>query len=150
MNSSITTVLGQSQTEGGPGAVVMLMILAISVVVIAGMWKTLAKAGLPGWGLFIPIYNIYLFCRLAGRPGWWTILCFIPIVSLIVWIIMTIDVAKNFGKGAGFALGLIFLGFVFYPILGFGRSAYMGSDTMAVEHSFIPQAPPTQPAGRPI
>ncbi len=35
-------------------------------------------------------------------------------------------VATNFGKGAGFTLGLIFLPYIFYPILGFGGAVYQG------------------------
>ena len=48
----------------------------------------------------------------------------VPIVNLIVSIIIAVDIARNFGKGIGFALGLIFLGFIFYPILGFGEAQY--------------------------
>jgi hypothetical protein len=49
---------------------------------------------------------------------------FIPIVGFIVGIIVTADIARNFGKGIGFVFGLIFLGFIFYPILGFGSARY--------------------------
>ncbi len=41
-------------------------------------------------------------------------------------IILTVDLAKSFGKGVGFALGLIFLPFVFFPMLGFGSAEYQG------------------------
>ena len=61
---------------------------------------------------------------IAGRPAWWIILYFIPLVNFIVAIIVNIDIAKNFGKDAAFGLGLAFLGFIFYPILGFGSATY--------------------------
>ncbi|MCC6123524.1 MAG: signal peptidase I [Pirellulales bacterium] len=104
----------------------MLLIiwLLVMVLVIAGFWKTFTKAGKPGWGAIIPIYNVILLLEIAGRPIWWIILLFIPIVNLVVSIIVAIDVAKNFGKGTGFGLGLAFLGFIFYPILGFGDARY--------------------------
>jgi hypothetical protein len=35
-------------------------------------------------------------------------------------------VATSFGKDTGFGIGLIFLGFIFYPILGFGDAKYIG------------------------
>ncbi len=96
----------------------------VCVIVIAGFWKVFTKAGQPGWGSIIPIYNFYLACLIAGRPGWWFILVLIPIVGFIVTIILAIDVAKNFGKGVGFGLGMVFLWFIFIPILGFGSAQY--------------------------
>jgi hypothetical protein len=100
--------------------------LIVAVIVIAGMWKIFAKAGQPGWVAIIPIVNFYFLCKVAGRPGWWLILMLIPFVNFIIWIIVCIDVAKNFGKGAGFGLGLAFLGVIFFPILGFGTAQYQG------------------------
>ena len=102
----------------------ILIPLAILVIMIVGMWKTFVKAGQPGWGCIIPIFNVYLMIKIAGRPGWFLILFFIPLVNLIVSILITVDIARNFGKGIGFMLGLIFLGFIFYPILGFGSAVY--------------------------
>ena len=98
--------------------------VAIMVAVIAGCWKMFVKAGQPGWGILIPIYNVYLMLKVAGRPGWWLLLMLIPIVNFVVGIVVAIDIARNFGKGIGFVLGMIFLGFIFYPILGFGSAQY--------------------------
>jgi len=39
---------------------------------------------------------------------------------------MMFDLAKSFGKGDGFAAGLILRGFIFFPILAFGSSQYQG------------------------
>jgi hypothetical protein len=61
------------------------------------------------------------------RPGWWLILMLIPLVNFIILIILDIDVAKNFGKGVGFGIGLILLPFIFFPILGFGSAQYQGA-----------------------
>jgi hypothetical protein len=93
---------------------------------IAAMWKVFSKAGQPGWAVIIPIYNIYIMCKVAGRPGWWVLLMFIPLVNLIIAIILNIDIAKNFGQGVGFGIGLIILPFIFLPILGFGSAQYQG------------------------
>jgi len=128
MTASLTILLAQGNQGGGGGiggAIFMVIYLAIVVVVIAGLWKVFTKAGQPGWGCLIPIYNTYLMCKIAGRPGWWVLLFFIPLVNFIIAIIVMVDIAKNFGKGIGFALGLIFLGFIFFPILGFGDAQYM-------------------------
>ncbi|HRG16690.1 MAG TPA: DUF5684 domain-containing protein, partial [Pseudomonadota bacterium] len=73
-----------------------------------------------------PIYNIIVLLQIVGRPVWWIVLMIIPIVSIVVAIIVSIDMAKSFGKGTGFGIGLALLGFIFYPILGFGDAKYQG------------------------
>lgn len=104
--------------------VVLFVYLAVLVVVVAGLWKTFDKANQPGWGCLIPIYNVVLLLKIAGKPLWWLILMLIPLISLIPAVMIPIAVAKNFRKGVGFGLGLLFLPFIFYPILGFGSAEY--------------------------
>ncbi len=122
-----------NQSSGGSAAagivalVFLLIELGILVLIVAGLWKVFTKAGQPGWAAIIPILNAYFLIKIAGKPGWWLILLFIPFVNLIVSIIVTIELARNFGKGAGFTVGLIFLPFIFYPILGFDNSTYSGT-----------------------
>jgi hypothetical protein len=101
-----------------------IIYVAIIVLEIAGWWMIFTKAGRPGWGAIIPIYNVYLMCKVAGRPGWWLILFIIPFVNIVIAIIVGIDIAKAFAKGAGFGVGLAILGFIFAPILGFGDDRY--------------------------
>ena len=123
-------MLAQSNNGSGAGGVVgcmfVLIYFGLIAVVIAGAWKMFVKAGQPGWAAIVPIYNIYIWCKIVGRPGWWVVLLFIPIVSIIFAIILCVDLAKAFGKGVGFAIGIIFLGFIFIPILGFGDAKYQG------------------------
>jgi Family of unknown function (DUF5684) len=121
--------LSQEEQPGGAaaaafGLVTTLIGLVITVVVIAGIWKVFTKAGEPGWAAIIPIYNLIVLLKVAGKPLWWFILFLIPFVNFIVLILVAIAVARNFGKGTGFGLGLAFLGFIFFPILGFGDAQY--------------------------
>lgn len=104
-----------------------LLCLALVVLLIAGFWRVFTKAGQPGWAAIIPIYNVYILLKIAGRPAWWLLLFLIPIVSLVIAIIVAIDVAKAFGKGTGFGIGLALLGPIFYSILGFGDATYQGA-----------------------
>jgi hypothetical protein len=128
----INALLAQTDEQstgaaGAAGGVVGGLIgLVVGVLMIVSMWKVFSKAGQPGWAAIIPIYNIYIMCKIAGRPGWWVLLMLIPLVNFIIAIILLIDIAKSFGKGVGFALGLIFLGLIFWPILAFGSAQYQG------------------------
>lgn len=100
--------------------------LGLFILIIAAYWKIYAKAGQPGWAAIIPIYNLYVLLKIVGKPWWWLLLMFIPLVNLIFAIWMTNMLSKSFGKDEGFTVGLILLGIVFYPILGFGSAKYQG------------------------
>jgi hypothetical protein len=100
------------------------------------------SAGQPGWASIIPIYNLYIWCKIVGRPAWWIILMLIPLVNIIVGIVLCIDMAKSFGKGVGFGIGLAFLGIIFLPILGFGSAQYQGAAAAAPNQGAAVSQPP--------
>lgn len=109
------------------GLLFLAVELAIIVAIIAGVWKVFAKAGKPGWAAIIPIYNLIVLLEIAGKPLWWFILFLIPVVNLVAAVLVGIAVAKNFGKSDAFGIGLGLLGFIFFPILGFGGAQYQGA-----------------------
>jgi hypothetical protein len=109
------------------GLVFVLLWLGLLILMIAGFWRVFSKAGQPGWACIIPILNAYFFFKIAGKPGWWLLLLIIPIVNVVILIIATIELARNFGKGTGFAIGLLLLPAIFYLILGFGSATYQGA-----------------------
>jgi ABC-type sulfate transport system permease subunit len=108
------------------GMVFMLCWLAFMVLMIAAAWMIFSKAGEPGWAAIIPIYNVIVLLKVVGKPLWWFLLLCIPFVNFVVGIILSLELAKKFGQGTGFGIGLIFLPFIFYPILGFGSARYQG------------------------
>jgi len=110
----------------GAGLGMLVFMLAILVFFIVVQWKIYTKAGKPGWACIVPIYNIIVLLEIVGRPLWWIILLLIPIVNIVIAIIVTIDLAKSFGKGAGYGIGLLLLGIIFYPMLAFGSATYQG------------------------
>lgn len=108
------------------GGLLMLVWFAVVALMLASLWKTFAKAGEPGWAGIVPIYNLVVLMKIVGRPTWWFILFFVPLVNIVVIFLVYMDLAKSFGKGTGFALGLIFLAPIFWPMLGFGSARYLG------------------------
>jgi hypothetical protein len=102
---------------------------AAGILVIIGMWATFLKAQKHGWAAIIPFYNVYTLMKVAGRPGWWLILYIIPIVNIVIAIIVSLDVARRFGKSGGFGVvGLWLFPFVGYLMLGFGSAVYHGDE----------------------
>jgi len=109
-----------------------IIYLAFIIAVIAGWWMMFEKAGEAGWKSIIPIYNIIILLKIVGRDWWWVLLMLIPFVGFVIWIIVALDLAKVFGRGTGFAIGLIFLTPIFALILGFGSDTYKGAPAKAV------------------
>jgi len=104
-----------------------LFSLAVLVFYIISMWKIFVKAGKPGWAILIPFYNTLVELQILGRPWWFLLLIiFVPIADFVIGIIMIFDTARVFGKSTGFGFGLLFLSFIFIPILAFGDAKYIG------------------------
>lgn len=106
--------------------VLMIPALIISLILIISYWKIFTKAGKPGWACIIPVYNAIVFLEIVGKPVWWIFLFLIPCVNF-VFLIWTVNLlAKSFGQSEGFTVGLLLLGFIFFPILAFGNYQYLG------------------------
>jgi uncharacterized membrane protein YoaK (UPF0700 family) len=86
----------------------------------------LRNSGKPGIASIVPIWNAIAFLQIAGKPAWWIVLMCIPVVNFVIAIIATIAFAKSFGKGGGFAAGLLLLSPIFILILAFGGAEYIG------------------------
>lgn len=97
-----------------------------AIFLFACMWILFKKAGHAGIKSIIPIYNIYTIYKIAWGNGWIFLLLLVPIVNIVVSIIHNFKLAKAFGHGFLFSLGLLFLPLIFIPILALGSSQYQG------------------------
>ena len=122
-NDEATSILGLAF-----GVFVWSMVsLVISIIAIIALWRIFSKAGEAGWKAIIPIYNYYVLLKIVGRPGWWLLLLLIPFVNIIVYLLVSVDLAKSFGKSEVFGVVAIWLfSIIGYMILGFGESKYVG------------------------
>lgn len=133
-------------------AITFIAILAIVVLLVISNWKIFKKAGQPGWKALIPVYSDYIFYKIAWKPRWFWIAMIISVIiaatsefigatpetamivsilsticaifACVIEIIMHVKLAKAFRKDGGFAVGLILLPFIFFPILAFGSAKY--------------------------
>jgi hypothetical protein len=118
-----------SQSGGGNGAmsgVAWVFWLLFVVLAVVATWKIYTKAGQPGWAAIIPIYNWLVLLRIIGRPWWWLLLLLVPFLNIVIYILMMLNLAKSYGRGVGFAIGLIVFPVIWLLILGFGSSQYVG------------------------
>jgi len=112
----------------GAGASIAFFLVAVAFYLFYGycFGRIFQKAGRQLWEGFVPIYNYYVMLKIVGRPGWWLILYIIPIVNIVITIIVYYDLARSFGKGVGFTVGLFFLSFIFIAILALSDAQYVG------------------------
>jgi hypothetical protein len=107
----------------------LFFVIGVAIFSIVCLWKIFEKAGKPGWACLVPIYNIVVLLEIVKKPVWWVILLLIPLVNFVVLIILYRELARAFGQGVGFTLGLIFVSIVFLAILAFGNYHYMYDKT---------------------
>lgn len=130
-NSSLYSTGSTMDSNDTAGIVVlivgMLVYFVIFALIIVTTWKLYRKANKPGWASIIPVYNYVVLLEIVGRPIWWIILSFIPLVNIYIAFVIALDLAKSFGKSTGFGVATFFLPFVTYPILAFSKNArYVG------------------------
>ena len=131
------------------GGLIFLYALVFYILYVIPQWVVFTKAGQPGWAALIPIYNLYIILKIVGRPWWWLLLFLIPVVGIIIGIIVLYDLSKSFGHGVGFMLGLLFLSIIFWYILAFGSSRYLGAAGAPGGISPAPQTYAPAPAAQP-
>ena len=119
----------QAQSAAALGGMFMVLgvaFLAIFALMAVSVWKIYEKAGQPGWAALVPFYNVVVWLQLVGKPVWYLALMFVPLANLYVAFGLPFWMSRCFGKSTGFAMGLIFLPFVFYPMLALDESRYLG------------------------
>ena len=102
----------------------IFVVFVLVALTLLGLWKVFVKAGKPGWGALIPVYNRVALLEMVHMPLWWIVLFMIPVVNIVLYVLLAHRLAVVFGRGWGYAVGLIFLPFIFYPVLGLGDAEY--------------------------
>ncbi len=119
-------------------AIIGVFYFGFIIFLIAAQWKIYTKANQPGWACIVPIYNLYILTKIVKKPGYWVLFMLIPLVNIVFLIWTTNLLSKAFGKDEGFTVGLIFLGFIFYPILAFGDAQYiLDGDIKAISNDSV-------------
>jgi hypothetical protein len=105
--------------------------------VLLGWLRVFPKAGRPWWAALLPGYNAYvLVVGVARLSLLWYVLLFVPVVNLVAAILVNLEVARRFGKSEAFGLGLALLGFIFYPLLGFGSDRYQEGEGTPIDSAW--------------
>lgn len=96
----------------------LIFVLIVQVIHGLGTWKLYEKAGRKRWEAFVPVYNAIVLMKIIGRPTWWTVLLFIPIINLLMFPIVWVETLRSFGRNstADTWLGALTFGFYLFYI----------------------------------
>ena len=111
---------------GTPNPLSILLILIIIITPVLSNWFLYRKANEPGWASIIPVYSSLIWLKIIGKPWYWLLLFCVPYLNIIFLIWATNLTSKSFGKSEGYTFGLILLPLIFWPMLAFGSSKYIG------------------------
>ena len=96
------------------------------------------KAGKAGWIGFIPFYNYYKHIEIIGRPKYWIVLLFVPVVNFFVALTIHLDLYKSYGR---FSYVDQVLGTILWPIYTFyiaiSGTEYKGKATLILKEKKI-------------
>ena len=137
------------------GGIYIIVAFGWWILQIIANWRIFTKAGEAGWKSIIPVYSDYISYKIAWQTSYFwlvfilgivasciqayanpngdnvmllMIVSLIKIITGIISIMYSVKLARAFGRGTGFALGLIFLQPIFMLILGLGGDHYYGAD----------------------
>lgn len=119
------------------------LLFAIWVIIIClgvclgAEYKLFKKAGVPGWGVFIPFYNLYLLMLIVWGNGWLWLIMFIPGANIVFTVATYIKLARVFGYGVGFGVAMVLFPVICIPILGFSSNRYLGPDNKGLKWCLI-------------
>ncbi|MEQ9466501.1 MAG: signal peptidase I [Ekhidna sp.] len=93
-------------------------------------YKFFEKAGKEGWKGFIPFLNYYVHLEIIGRPKWWVLLLFVPVINFFVGLTMHLDLMKSYGKYTYLdqVLGVIFAP-IYMNYIAWIDTTYLGKAT---------------------
>ena len=125
-------------------AVAIIIALVLAVLQIVGEWKAFTKAGAEGYTALIPMVDIFVMGHFSGATKstmiyllastFGSLFNLIPFIGTFIYLALLIvvsirvkhAVAKSFGYDVGMTLLLIFLPFIAWLIIGFGKAQYVG------------------------
>lgn len=77
------------------------------------------------WLAWVPVVNIYVLCRVAGKGLLWTVLALVPVVNIVIYPLLFMKLARARGRSRWYGLLLVppLVNFIVMWDLAFGLRA---------------------------
>lgn len=107
-------------------------------------WKLFIKMGEPAWKAFIPFLNYATVLSQTGKPKWWTVLSYFPIVGPVMMSVFHVFLASKFGKKSTLDQILtVVLPFIYLAYINYSPKSEVHNDEK-IEEFLLPGEKPAQ------
>ncbi len=104
---------------------VIIVFLIFFLACVAGMYGVFQKAGQPGWKMLIPVYNLYIWVKIAGKPMWWIVFLLVPYINIFMIMLLFVELLKGFNRDTiGAQVLCILFPFAYLPFIGFNKDTF--------------------------
>lgn len=133
----------QASPDAGAGLGMFTLFIWLALYVFVS-WGLMSMAknlghGKYAWWAWIPVLNMVLMCKMAGKPEWWFVLMFIPIVNIIVAIVLWAKIVQGLGQS------LLWLVLMFVPVINLFAYAKLALSKPPRQYTPPPAQPQQQP-----
>ena len=122
----------ESADTGALMAFQFVVFLALYLYIAACQYVIAKKVGHDySWWAFVPILNIFQWVQMAGKQWYWFLFMLIPVVNLVTFAMLWVEIAKARGKAPfwGVLMLLPFVNYIVIAVLAAGGTAGVGIRT---------------------
>lgn len=102
---------------------IYFFVFVIIFLTFTGIYGIFKKVRLNGLKVIIPIYNFYIFFKIAGIPGIFSIFLLVPFINILVYVIFCLNLAKAFNRSYLFGVGICMFPTISFCLLSLDSSA---------------------------
>jgi len=104
----------------------ILSIPALFTILALFAYKLVEKAGVAGWKMLIPFYNLVTLVQITERSYWWYLWLIVPFINVFTFMLLLIELIKGFSKTNMLDQVLVALfPFVYLPWLSMQNPAWV-------------------------
>lgn len=106
--------------------------IGLQLIHFLATYKLYVKAGYKAWQAVVPVYNAVILMKIIRRSPYWVILLFVPIINLIMFPVIWVELLRNFGRTKPYEsyVTVFSLGFYLFLVGHDNQSNYQTEDDL--------------------
>lgn len=99
-----------------------LFLIVAWLLVRVGLGYFFKISGYAYWKAFVPVYSTFIWTKIIGKPWWWVLLSFVPVVNLVLGVGMIVELLNCHGRRSPVEHAIAAIApFIYLPYLAFAE-----------------------------